>query len=569
MNYRLRQLFVPYRGVFARRDARLLFAGLTISSTGSWAYNAALIAMIYERTHSVQWVGAAGLARFLPSLIFSSYSGVVVERSERHLVKVLANVLATLFQVVLTIVALTSAPVILALACVALTATCGTFEKSAVGATIPDLVPEYDLVPANTLAVSVDNLTTIVGPLIGALILLISSPGVVFVVNAATFAVAALLDARIHHRNVKVDVRESGLLGPVRQMTVGLRAMAAARSARALVVVYALISCVYGTDSVLFTSVSVDRLGTGPDGVAYLLAGLGIGGILMAGFVDRLAARSQLAWLIIGGVAGYTLPTALLLVVRTPELAVAVQVVRGAAILVVNVLAVTELQRAVPKDLLGRVTGAFWTLIVGATAIGTVLAPILTQQLGLNLALVIMAVGPLLVASLALPSLIAIGRETAIASRRLAPRVLLLEQLGMFATARRALLERLAAHLVDRDYAAGTPIILQGGPADYLYVLVEGTVEVSSSGENGGTSRPIRTMSAPAYFGELGILAQMPRTATVTALTDCHCALISGAELLEAIIGVSASNTLLEGARSRLSTTHPSVVPGGEVAATA
>jgi hypothetical protein len=57
-----------YRSALARRDLRLLFGGLLISATGSWAYNVALLAFIYQRTHSLGWIGAAGIARMLPGV---------------------------------------------------------------------------------------------------------------------------------------------------------------------------------------------------------------------------------------------------------------------------------------------------------------------------------------------------------------------------------------------------------------------------------------------------------------------------------------------------------------------
>ncbi|MBA2309754.1 MAG: hypothetical protein H0W01_10785 [Pseudonocardiales bacterium] len=55
-----------HRAVLAQRDVRLLFNGVLISTTGSWAYNVALLAFVFERAHSLGWVGAAGLVRMIP-----------------------------------------------------------------------------------------------------------------------------------------------------------------------------------------------------------------------------------------------------------------------------------------------------------------------------------------------------------------------------------------------------------------------------------------------------------------------------------------------------------------------
>src|SRR4051812_50096735 len=72
-----------YRSALARRDLRLLFAGLVISETGTWAYNVALLAFVFDRTHSLGWVGAAGLARFIPQLLLSAYGGGLAARPGR------------------------------------------------------------------------------------------------------------------------------------------------------------------------------------------------------------------------------------------------------------------------------------------------------------------------------------------------------------------------------------------------------------------------------------------------------------------------------------------------------
>ena len=565
----LKSWFSSYGTVLAIRDVRLLFSGLLISATGGWAYNAALLAFVYSRTHSLTWVGAAGFVRFVPSLLLSPYSGVVVERSDRFRLLFFTNSLCFVWQCLLAVVVIAHGPVALGLVCAALTSATAVFEMPAVGATVPTLVPESELVAANALQSTIDNLVVVVGPAIGAVLLLVGSQALVIFLNAATFAVAAFLVTRIRYRSPKVDVTEGGSAGVVKQMMVGVKAILGARSARALVLLCALVSFIYGTDTVLFVGVSAEKLGTGANGFGYLLAGLGIGGVLMATAVDKLAARTSLAWIILAGVAGYTLPTALMVVIHTPALAVLVQVVRGASTLVVDVLALTALQRAVPKDQLGRVMGVFWAFIIGAIALGTLITPLISNSFGLDTGLLTMALAPLCLALFALPSLERVDRETAAASALLAPKVAFLEQLGIFASASRTLLERLATDAEDREFAAGAEIITEGDAADYLYALVEGSVEVTASGEGGGPARPIRTMEAPTYFGEIGILKHVPRTANVVAKENCRCLLIDGETLLEALASASLSSAMLSRSASLLAVTHPSAAEPEEEAVVA
>jgi CRP-like cAMP-binding protein len=177
---------------------------------------------------------------------------------------------------------------------------------------------------------------------------------------------------------------------------------------------------------------------------------------------------------------------------------------------------------------------------------------------GLDAALLAMAFGPLAVALLGFPSLLAIDRQTAERTQLLAPRVSVLEGLGIFAAATRAVLESLAAAEIAVEFAAGTPIVREGDSADAMYVLVEGEVEVAARGEAGGPPRVLRRMRGPTYFGEIGVLEHIPRTATVTATTPCRCERIDADRLLAALTTSPPSSTMMENARSRLAVTHPS-----------
>jgi hypothetical protein len=344
----------------------------------------------------------------------------------------------------------------------------------------------------------------------------------------------------------------------LRQLTVGVRTIAALPAARTLVAFSALVSFVYGTDTVLFVGVSAHRLGTGPKGFGYLMAGLGIGGILIAPAVDRLARSGRLAPIIIAGTAGYCLPTALLTLIHSPGLAFALQLVRGASTLVVDVLAITALQRAVPPETIGRVFGVFFAFIIGAISLGTLITPPIVSNFGLNTGLLTMAFAPTALGLLGWPALVSIDRQAAARAAELAPSVGLLERLEIFATASRPVLERLAAIATSVDYPRETVILSEGDPADALYVLVEGEVDVSASGERGGPERHIRTMTGPSYFGEIGVLEHVPRTASVRTLSPCRCLEIEGAALLDALNSTPPSSSLMENARSRLALTHPS-----------
>ena len=169
-----------------------------------------------------------------------------------------------------------------------------------------------------------------------------------------------------------------------------------------------------------------------------------------------------------------------------------------------------------------------------------------------------MALGPVPIALAGYPALRAIDRQTAGRARALEPTVALLESLSLFAGASRPILERLAAAATTNTFAPGTTIVSEGDPADALYVLARGEVQVSIGGADGEDVRSIAELAAPDFFGEIGLLEGIPRTATVTALDECQCERIDGDAFLEALITSPPSTALAETARGRLALAVPS-----------
>jgi CRP-like cAMP-binding protein len=96
---------------------------------------------------------------------------------------------------------------------------------------------------------------------------------------------------------------------------------------------------------------------------------------------------------------------------------------------------------------------------------------------------------------------------------------------------------------------------MEGDAADAMYALADGDVTVTAHRD--GAERTLGTMTAPAFFGEIGVLERIPRTATVTAQSECRCQRIEGEALLEALTASPPSSSLMETAQGRLAVTHP------------
>lgn len=547
-----------YRRALRNRDFRLLSAALTQSAMGDWAYNVALIVYVYNQTHSAAWVSAGTLARMVPSFFASPYGGVLAERFERIHVMVCADLIRFGTMIGLTIIAATHTAAWVALLVAAVNSIVGTAYNPATAAMVPQLLGEEDLAAGNALIETINNVAIIAGPAIGAVVLALGSPATVMGIDSVTFLISAALLSRVGARSEPTDVTTDG--GPFRQMAVGIRAIAGSSTAVLLTSFTIATTALYGTDTVLFLFVSKNQLGTGAN-YGYLLVALGVGGVIAAAFVNRLAALPRLSLVLSAGMVAYAAPTALLVVVHSPTVAFGIEIVRGIATLVVDVLAMTALQRSLAPDMISRVFGVFWALVLGGLALGAFVTPFLLNVTGLHTSLLLTGLVVPVAVVLVYPKLASLDKINAAAAEDLAPRVRVFQRLDIFAAASQPVLERLAKSATELVLEPGTTVLRQGDPADALYVLTDGRVEVTGRRERGRKEHHIRYMSGPSYVGEIGLLQGIPRTATVTAIEPCRLWRIDGDAFLEALTETSLSSAFVSGMSTRLRRTHTTRTP--------
>ena len=547
-----------YRSALRERDFRLLLSAFLVDQVGGWSYNVVLIVYVYDRTGSPGWIAATTAAGWIPRIVFSTFAGVLADRYERVKVLFVSAVSSCVVMTALAVVVGLDGPVILTLLLAALTATLGTTHHPAAGALIPEVTEERNLTAANGLFAGLENLVVVVGPAIGGLLLLIGDPTWGIGLNAATFAVAALLLTRVRIRS-RGDAEAAGSLSE--EVVSGVRALRRQRLAVVLMGFCALDTAVYGASTVLYVPIS-ERLGTGADGYSYLLAGAALGGVLVAGAVNRLSGSARLAPLIVTGMLMMALPFAATVLTRSPVVGFCLQVISGAGMVVVDVLAVTALQRDLPRDQLSRVFGVFETVVLSAALVsGLAVAGLLSLLEAVDV-LLIVGLGFSALAVLGLPWVARADRAATDKVRRLAARVAVLEQLDLFASANRPTLERLADAAEEVVLPAGAVVIREGDPAEALWVLVEGQVEVTAS-DAGGAARHLRDLGSGTYFGEIGLTRGLPRTATVTTTASTTLWRIDATDFFAALQITGLSSTAMARSARWLTFSHPHLSTAG------
>ncbi len=541
------------------RDFRRLIASAAVSQIGDWLYNVALAVYAFERTHSAAWIGVVTLLRLVPYVALAPLGGVIADRYERRTVLISSDVLRAALMTVLAVAVASDAPVLVAGVLACATTAAGTAYFPATVALLPEVLDEDDLASGNSVTSIVQSASIVVGPAIGALLLAVAAPAWSFVANAGTFAVGAALTATVATRSRGGGAPDAS--GTVRhflaELTGGIRVLREAPVVRVLTSLAVGTAFVYGTQTVVLVIIAGERVGHSASSVGVLYGALGLGGLVGAPIGARLAHHPRLGGLALVALGVAALPVAMLWPVHSAAIAFMLVAISGAGQVAVDVVAITQLQRTVANEVTGRVFGIVDALTVGSMIVGSLLVAPLRSAFGFGVMLVVVAAaGPALVLAQS-RSLVAGDRDAALAWSRLRRTVDDLQRVTLFAALREGALERLARGAVKERFAVGEAIVTEGERGTTCYTVLHGSVAVRRGGPNGEI---VATLHETDHFGEIGLLHGVPRTATVTAATDCVLYAIDAATFRAALdADALVASQALEAAAARLSALTPPI----------
>jgi MFS family permease len=523
-----------FRAVFANRSLRRIQLAWAGSIMGTWAYGIAVVVYAYEQGGATA-VGVVTMVRWLAAAVASPFAALLGDRYDRRWVMVGSDLARAALIGTAALAVFADAPPLVVYALASLVGIAATPFRPAQAALTPTLAetPEQ-LTAANVTASSIESIGIFGGPAIGGLLLVAAGPATVFAVTTATLLWSAVLIAGLP-RGERAAPREPASITD--ELLAGFRTIAQERRTRVLVGLFSAQTFVDGMLNVLIVVVALRLLDTGQAGVGFLNSAVGVGGLLGALAAAALVGRGRLAADFGVGIFIWGLPIALVAVWPNQAFALVLLGVVGIGNTLVDVSGMTLLQRAAPDDVLARVFGVLESLLLVTPALGAVVAPLLLNWLGTRGALIAAgALLPLLVVP-AWPSLTAIDR----ASRVPVERLRLLRGNPIFAPLPESTLEQLADSLEEVRIAAGHEVVRQGETGDRFYLVEDGTLDVSVDG------RPAQQLGPGESFGEIALLRDVPRTATVTARTDAVLYALERSEFIPAVTGFGPSLSAAEG----------------------
>jgi MFS family permease len=496
------QAVAALAAVMRNRELRLVELAWGASIVSEWAHFVALGVFAYNAGGTTA-VGIAGLARMLPAAVVAPLASSLGDRFPRERILVatalvgagaLAGSAAAFF-------AGGNAPLVYALA--AVVGITSTLFRPAMQAVLPSLArtPE-ELIAANGATSTIESLGSLAGPLLAGVLVAVTNPGVVFAAAAVTLLGGALLLAPLRVEGVIQPTAESR--SAHEHVLDGVRAVRG--PARLILLLMAAQCFVRGCLNVLIVVAVFRILHAGDGAVGYLTAGLGLGGLGGAFAAMTLRGR-RLAVTFGAALVFWGLPIALIAPRPSLPTAILLLAVVGAANSVEDVAGFTLLQRIVPDELLSRALGLVWGAAMGAVALGSIAAPAVVAAVGPRAAFVLVG------ALLPVLTLFCWGRLRAIDREVLAPAaeldvvsaVPLFEPLSLVAK------EHLAGRLTRLHVDPGEVVVRAGDAGDRFYIVDSGELEiVNGAHANAGSGD---------FFGEIALLRDVPRTATVRAVS--------------------------------------------------
>ena len=511
------------------RRVLLAYTGFSISEHATWL---AVLFYALERGGPRE-VGLVAFVQLIPTVLLTplaSYAGDRF-RPERALAGGYAIQSACM---VVVAVAMLSGNSLFVYAAGAATAVAISFTRPVMGCLLPTLThTPADLIAASVVGGMIQQSGVFLGPLLAGAVMVVGSPASVFATCAVIVGLGCL--AVLTMPVLDDESGETADLGVLTdRLFAGFGTLRREPRVRIFLGVIAVAGLANGIADVLFVTFADDRL-DGGGGLAGLVgAAYGIGGIIGAIAVARFVRNTHLSveLLLSGALAGGALVA--LAATQGLGLALVLFAALGTGEAFLKLAATVTIQRQAPTNVLARVFGVVEGAQMAAVAVGALLVPIMLTQFTLNESFVALGVVVVGLVGILVVRLRASGDGPAAVDARILERFV---ADPLFAELPAPTVERLGRTVVRRCSPADTAVVAQGDDGDHYYVIVGGEFTVTKDGQI------VNRLGPGQSFGEIALLRNVPRTSTVTAVTDAELLVIGRDDFLEAVTGHPRSLT--------------------------
>jgi MFS family permease len=524
--FSLNEPLLALRTVLAAVPLRRSLLAYLLFNTAEWAIWVAVLVFAYDYGGTTA-TAIAAVAQLLPAAIIAPLATSLADGAPRERLLSWTYLLQAGMMALTVALFMLDAPPLLILLGAVLVSVSISLSRPIYLAALPAFAGNTaQLTAANSVSTMAESLAVLAGPAIAAAVTASAGTWQVFAVFAAGQLIAALLVRRQTHAqpDVTVTARSRVRLSDATDAIAELRAYP---SGLLLIGYVGAAFLLVGMADVLAVVLSFEILDLGPSGPGLLISAMGFGGIAGAAASIMLAGRRRLGPALTGSLLLAGAPFALAGLSTQLLAVVLLLAAAGAGKSLLDVAARTLLQRSVDEDVLARAFGVQEGLMMLALAIGSLSVPLLVALFGQR--------GAFVAAGLMLPMMGALTwarlRSVDAAAQPPPLSLALLRRVPMFGHLPAPVLERMASRMMPVEFAAGDTVIRQGDDGEHFYVVESGRLEVTVDGQ------PRPPLGPGDSFGEIAMMRDVPRTASIFAATASRLWALDRGTFLAAITG--------------------------------
>jgi MFS family permease len=363
------------------RNYRLFFSGQTVSLVGTWITRIATSWLVYRLTHSVFLLGVVGFFGQIPTLLLAPFTGVLIDRWNRHRILVVTQVLAMLQSVALAV--LTLAGIITVTEILALQVVQGiinAFDTPARQTFVVEMVTDRaDLPNAIALNSSMVNASRIIGPSVGGIMIAAVGEGWCFAFDAVSYlaVIASLLAMRLE--KFSPPAANTRMLDELR---TGFRYVTRFPPVRDSLLLLALVATMGMPYNVLMPAIAASVLHGGPHTLGYLMTAVGVGALGGAFYLASRRTVLGLGRVMVTATSAFGVGLIAFSFSRVLWLSLLLLPFVGAGMMVVMASTNTILQTIVEDDMRGRVMSFYTMAFLGTAPLGSLLAGFAADRIG-------------------------------------------------------------------------------------------------------------------------------------------------------------------------------------------
>ncbi|HKT08510.1 MAG TPA: MFS transporter [Gemmatimonadaceae bacterium] len=367
------------------RNYRLFFSGQSVSLVGTWITRIATSWLVYRLTGSALLLGIVGFCGQIPTLLLAPFSGVLVDRWNRHRILVATQVLSMLQSLALAMLAL--AGIITVTEILVLQVAQGiinAFDTPARQAFVIEMVEQREDLP-NAIALNSSMVTgsRIIGPTIGGILIAAFGEGWCFMVDAISYiaVIASLLAMHLAGERA-LPGRRAGALEELRE---GVQYVSGFAPARTVLLLLALVSTMGMPYMVLMPAVASGVLHGGPHTLGFLMTASGVGALAGAMYLAARPSVLGLGRAIAVATTTFGVGLAAFALSHTLWLSLALLPIAGGGFMVQTASTNTILQTIVDERLRGRVMAFYAMAFLGTAPIGSLVAGVVASRIGVQM----------------------------------------------------------------------------------------------------------------------------------------------------------------------------------------